>query len=472
MNRASIRTRLILQNIMVMAIALILLGFLTYFIAAGSQMRALDHDLERRSQRFIDDHRRPPPPDGEGMRPPPPPPNSRQPFRGVMLDLQRRPLAHDNAPIYAPDDIQRGLEGEQILSNIMDGDTPLRIITQPITEAGRVVGVAQHAAPLDEVYRVQSELRNTLILLFPVAMGVIAIAVNYLVRRSLLPVRSISRTAERMGSDDLARRLPVYGDDEFAELSATLNGMLARLQNSFQRQEEVLEQQRQFVADASHELRTPLTVIKANADLYQKGERTAEAYRNTLGVIGRSANTMNRLVQDLLLLAKADSGQLQVQHENIDAQDLMGEVAETFANREGAKLIVSGMEGEAKLRGAFDNLKRVLTNLLENAYRYTPEEGEIVLSLTADEKQVHFTVQDTGSGIAPEHLPRLTERFYRVDTARARALGGTGLGLSICKSIVDTHQGSLVIESAEGEGTTVTVSLPRVAGGLTSNLSS
>ncbi len=472
MNRASIRTRLILQNIMVMAIALILLGFLTYFIAAGSQMRALDHDHERRSQRFIDDHRRPPPPDGEGMRPPPPPPNSRQPFRGVMLDLQRRPLAHDNAPIYAPDDIQRGLEGEQILSNIMDGDTPLRIITQPITEAGRVVGVAQHAAPLDEVYRVQSELRNTLILLFPVAMGVIAIAVNYLVRRSLLPVRSISRTAERMGSDDLARRLPVYGDDEFAELSATLNGMLARLQNSFQRQEEVLEQQRQFVADASHELRTPLTVIKANADLYQKGERTAEAYRNTLGVIGRSANTMNRLVQDLLLLAKADSGQLQVQHENIDAQDLMGEVAETFANREGAKLIVSGMEGEAKLRGAFDNLKRVLTNLLENAYRYTPEEGEIVLSLTADEKQVHFTVQDTGSGIAPEHLPRLTERFYRVDTARARALGGTGLGLSICKSIVDTHQGSLVIESAEGEGTTVTVSLPRVAGGLTSNLSS
>ncbi|GDX40974.1 hypothetical protein LBMAG21_12660 [Armatimonadota bacterium] len=262
MNLASIRTRLIIQNIGVMAVALILLGFLTYYIAAGSQMRALDHDLERRSQRFIDDHRRPPPQGEEGMRPPPPPPNSHQPFRGVLLDLQKQPLTQDSASVYAPNDIQRGLDGEQVYSNIVEGEVPLRVITHPIMQSGRVIGVAQHAAPLDEVFRVQSELANTLIILFPISMGIISIAVNSLVKRSLRPVRNISRTADKMGSQDLALRLPIYGNDEFAELSTTLNGLLARLQNAFQRQEEVLEQQRQFVADASHELRTPLTVIK------------------------------------------------------------------------------------------------------------------------------------------------------------------------------------------------------------------
>ncbi|MCX6381730.1 MAG: HAMP domain-containing protein [Armatimonadetes bacterium] len=303
MHLASIRTRLVIQNIGVMAVALILLGFLTYYIAAGSQMRAFDHDLERRSQRFVDDHRRPPPQGEEGMRPPPPPPNSHQPFRGVLLDLQKQPLTQDSASVYAPNDIQLGLDGEQVYSNIMEGEVPLRVITHPIMQSGRVIGVAQHAAPLDEVFRVQSELANTLIILFPISMGIISIAVNSLVKRSLRPVRNISRTADKMGSQDLALRLPIYGNDEFAELSTTLNGLLARLQNAFQRQEEVLEQQRQFVADASHELRTPLTVIKANADLYQKGERTTESYRSALGVIGRSANTMNRLVQDLLLLA-------------------------------------------------------------------------------------------------------------------------------------------------------------------------
>jgi len=462
-NRASIRTRLIIQNIGVMAVALILLGFLTYYIAAGSQMRALDHDLERRSQRFVDDHRRPPPQGEEGMRPPPPPPNSHQPFRGVLLDLQKQPLTQDSASVYAPNDIQRGLDGEQVYSNIVEGGVPLRVITHPIIQSGRVIGVAQHAAPLDEVFRVQSELANTLIILFPISMGIISIAVNSLVKRSLRPVRNISRTADKMGSQDLALRLPIYGNDEFAELSTTLNGLLARLQNAFQRQEEVLEQQRQFVADASHELRTPLTVIKANADLYQKGERTTESYRSALGVIGRSANTMNRLVQDLLLLAKADSGQLMVQYENLNAQELLKEVTEAFAAREGAQLDVNTIEEELLLRGNFDELKRVLTNLLENAYRHTPPEGRIVLSLKADAKQVQFVVADTGSGVSAEHLPHLTERFYRIDTARARAQGGTGLGLSICKSILDAHQGTIQIESAEGVGTTVTVSLPRIS---------
>lgn len=152
-----------------------------------------------------------------------------------------------------------------------------------------------------------------------------------------------------------------------------------------------------------------------------------------------------------------------VQYENLNAQELLKEVTEAFTAREGAQLGVNIMEGELLLRGNFDELKRVLTNLLENAYRHTPPEGKIVLSLKADAKQVQFVVSDTGSGVSAEHLPHLTERFYRIDTARARTQGGTGLGLSICKSIVDAHQGTIQIESAEGVGTTVTVSLPRLS---------
>ncbi len=465
MNLASIRTRLILQNIGVMAVALLLLSFLIYYVATGSQMRALDHELEHRSQRSIGDHRRPPPDFGGGMDRPPPPPHPNMPYKGVLLDLQGHSMSPDSTKIYAPDDIERGLRGERFYSNVMDGEVPLRVMTNPIYEGGRIVGVAQQPAPLDEVFRVQSELANTLIILFPISLGVISIAVTYLVRRSLLPVRNISRTAEQMGSKDLALRLPVYGNDEFAELSTTLNGMLSRLQNAFTRQEAVLEQQRRFVADASHELRTPLTVIKANADLYQKGERTPEAYRNALGVIGRSANTMNRLVQDLLLLARTDSGQVVTNHETIHTEQLLAEVAEAFVEREGATFTVQSTGEPAAIQGNFEELKRVLTNLLENAYRHTPAEGRITLSLHIEAALVRFVVKDTGMGIPAEHLPHLTERFYRVDTARARSEGGTGLGLSICKSILDSHGGKLDIESVEGQGTTVTVSLPRQQNG-------
>jgi signal transduction histidine kinase len=252
----------------------------------------------------------------------------------------------------------------------------------------------------------------------------------------------------------------VSGNDEFAELADTFNGLLGRLDASFQEQKRALELQRRFTADASHELKTPLTIVKGNTSLALSRASIDDNSRHTLTEIDRAADTMSQLVQDLLLLARSDSGQLGGHR----IEMLLREILETAASQatpnggppvrlkvEPEDLCVMGNEAE---------LVRVFRNLLDNALCHTPSDGCISVSAHSSDGAVLVTVEDTGTGIAPEHLSHLGERFYRVDAARSRPTGGTGLGLSICKSILKAHAGGMEIESAVGKGTRVCVSLP------------
>jgi signal transduction histidine kinase len=192
------------------------------------------------------------------------------------------------------------------------------------------------------------------------------------------------------------------------------------------------------------------------------GEKTPAEYRRALLGLDRSATLMGRIVQDLLLLARSDAGQLALELRPVSLLDAVSVAAETVQTSRGAPIRVS-IDPELHVLGDATNLVRLFTNLLENAERYTPEDGPITVTAaipTDSGGMAEVVVRDTGIGIPPEHLPHICERFYRVDASRTRKQGGTGLGLSITRSIVDAHGGELKIESAVGVGTTVTVRLP------------
>jgi signal transduction histidine kinase len=252
----------------------------------------------------------------------------------------------------------------------------------------------------------------------------------------------------------------VSGNDEFSELADTFNGLLGRLESAFSEQQRLLEQQRRFTGDASHELKTPLTIIKGNTSMALDSESSVDGYRQTLREIDRAADTMSSLVQDLLLLARSDGGQLGTDRIELLLREVLERAISAIAYHRGAPvtlqiednaLIVPGNEGE---------LVRLFTNLLDNATRYTPVDGRITVRVGKQGNRVTVIIADTGTGIAAEHLAHLGERFYRVDSSRSRPAGGTGLGLSICKSIVDAHQGTMTFQSKVGVGTAVTITLP------------
>jgi signal transduction histidine kinase len=364
---------------------------------------------------------------------------------------------------------EQAVRGATLYSTIEGNDGPARILSFPMIDRGELVAVAQIPHPLADTYRALNGLARTLLTLIPVALLIAAVGGAFLTDRALRPVRQISETAGRIGSKDLSERLAVAGNDEFSELSSTFNGMLARLEESFQRMEGILEQQRRFTGDASHELRTPLTIIKANTTLVLRGERPSADYIRSLKSIDRAADTMGGIVQDLLLLARSDGGQLGQNSEITPVSELIARATEVVRSSQAPStslgtappVRVDVADASLSVIGNPDELTRMFSNIVENAARHTPPDGQILIHAIGQDGHVQVKVEDTGEGIPPEHLPHVCERFYRADDARARDRGGTGLGLAICKSIAEAHKGSLEIRSAPGEGTTVLIRLPR-----------
>jgi signal transduction histidine kinase len=258
-----------------------------------------------------------------------------------------------------------------------------------------------------------------------------------------------------LGASDLSERLPVSGRDEFSELTQSINAMLARLEEAFDRQ-------RRFTADASHEMRTPLSIIKANTSLALEPGHTwrEERYRDFLAAIDSAAGRQSRIVEELLFLARADAGGLARDVGPVCLIEALEEASESVLRPNGPSIRLESIDPALLVQGSGSELTRLFTNLLENAVRHTPPEGPVTLSAVVDSTSVTVSVTDTGEGIAPAHLPHLNagERFYRVDAARTA--GGTGLGLAICRSITEGHGGRMTIESKVGEGTTVRVRLP------------
>ena len=274
----------------------------------------------------------------------------------------------------------------------------------------------------------------------------------FLVQRALAPVEQITRTASSIGeSSDLSRRVGYAGPvDEIGRLAMTFDQMIERLHRFFQ-------SQKNFVADASHELRTPLTVIRGNVDLLERN-MSEEDRRESLRAIKAESNRMSKIVSDLLLLAEIESGQIEPA-ERIALKGLVLDEAKRAQPLAGNHKIITGRLEDISITGDAYRLKQLLSNLVNNAIKYTPEGGTITLSLFREGEWACLEVSDTGIGIPPEHLPHMFDRFYRVDKARSRAGGGTGLGLAIVKGIAEQHGGKVSVVSELGKGSTFTALL-------------
>ena len=295
----------------------------------------------------------------------------------------------------------------------------------------------------------------------PLALLVSAGVAYLLARKALAPVDALRRSAEAITADRLHERLPVPNpDDELGKLAATVNAMIERLERSF-------AEVRRFTADASHELRTPLTAIRVEAEAALDRVATTEEYRALVGSVLEECGRMARLTDQLLALAREDAGVAHGGPVPVDLGGLVGGVAEALRPVVEAKrlALVAELATGVVVCGDPVRLRQVAMNLIDNAAKYTPEGGSIRVTVGRADGRAVFTVADTGEGIPAEHLPRVFDRFYRVDKARSREMGGTGLGLAIAKSVVAAHGGVIELTSAVGVGTTVTVTLPPDAPG-------
>ena len=243
-------------------------------------------------------------------------------------------------------------------------------------------------------------------------------------------------------------------DAELAQLGTILNSMLQRLDDSF-------EQQSRFVADASHELRTPISVLSMHCELALSRERKPEEYQKTLTTCMRASERMRSLVEDLLILARADAGHLVLRNEALDLCLIVDESIQLLTPLATQHHVtIERNTTQAICRGDSNHLLRLTCNLLSNAILYNKPQGTVTIHLGEDADHVLLSVEDTGCGISPEEIPKLFDRFYRVDEARSRETGGSGLGLSICESIAIAHGGRLAIRSQEHVGTTIDLWLP------------
>jgi len=360
-----------------------------------------------------------------------------------------------------PAGFQAALAGHERIYTIQAAGASLRVLSQPLhEEEDKIVGVVQIATPLGQVNRDIAGLTRLLLFILPPALLVAAGAGLFLTNRALRPVKSLTLAATGISPNQLSQRLPVSGADEFDELASAFNRALDRVELSFREREQMMEQLRRFTGDASHELRTPLTVIKTNTSVALAEEQPSQEHIHALQQIDRAADRMTSLVQDLLLLARSEAGQIPLDLRPLSLHEVVNEAIEMFEGRPHAPIQFHEVEAGLTVRGASDQLCRLFLNLLENAVRYTPEDGQIHVTLDRTTTWAVVRVRDTGCGIAPEHLPHLGERFYRADAGRNRKQGGSGLGLAICRSILTRHQGEMSVESEPGQGTTVTVWLP------------
>jgi len=277
-------------------------------------------------------------------------------------------------------------------------------------------------------------------------------------------VSRITRTAERLADGDWSARVGPMPDDEFGRLGRSLDRLAERVQEDIAQLRRSDQVRKDFTANVSHELRTPLAAIKAFAETLHEGAAEDPEHRaEFIQEIESNADRMTRLVDDLLTLSTLDSKARSRALESVDLMRVAAEVTATLkplASRKELGLRLEPFHDIPPVRGDRGQLKQVLTNLLDNAVKYTPEKGLVRVSASCAESRVTVSVQDTGPGIPAEDLPRIFERFYRVDKARSRELGGTGLGLAIVKHIVEAHGGSVAVESRPGAGSTFRFTLP------------
>lgn len=361
-----------------------------------------------------------------------------------------RDVTMDAAAVAAARDGRSGVRTSRA-----DTDELLRIVTLPVRDGDRIAGILEVGLDRNEIDDTIGELLTALSLAVPVSLAVAASAGYVLAGRALRPVATITGLAARIDGQDLHARLNLdLPDDELGRLARTFDGMLGRIEDAFERQ-------RRFTGDAAHELRTPLSLMRSQLDITRARRRTPEEYEAALADLDGDLDRITGLVVKLLTIARADSGRMLPERDPLDLAALVRVTLDQYGPMAWQAGIALAAEATpAACRVDADMIVQVLVNLLDNALAHTAAGGTVTVGCAADGRMARLWVVDTGSGIPPEHVPRVFDRFYRVDFGRARALGGTGLGLAICHAIAEAHGGTIALTSRVGHGTRVDMTVP------------
>ncbi len=330
-----------------------------------------------------------------------------------------------------------------------------RTLTGNSLVGGRAV-VLRVSRPEERLREQLWEVLVVLVLGLPLVVLLAGVGGYVLARRALSPIDHLALEARRITADRLHQRLSVPNQhDEIGRLASVINDMFARLESSF-------EQLRRFTADASHELRTPLSVIRGIGESGLGEIRTPAEYKEAMGSMLEEVDRLTTLVDTLLRLSHGDSGTVRLSREAIDLGRLVRDVVFSLgilAEERNQQLCVDVTDGVSV---SIDRLvlREAITNVIDNAIKYSPQRSTIDIRVHADTSQAVLTVSDEGPGIAPEHRERIFDRFFRLDEARSRDNGGTGLGLAIAKWAVDVNGGHISVESGATGGSVFRVVLP------------
>jgi heavy metal sensor kinase len=302
------------------------------------------------------------------------------------------------------------------------------------------------------------EFVTILLLALPLTLAAASIAGYLMAKRALDPISQMARQAEVITTERLNDRLPVESDDELGHLAGVFNQMLGRIEQSF-------EQLRRFTADASHELRTPLASIRTIGEVGLQCDATPEEYRDIIGSILEEITRMTSLVDNLLMLSRADAGQIPLNLDVFPVAEVMKDAAlllESLMEEKEQKFSIEADE-EVLVRGDRLILRQAAINILHNAVKFTPAGGSITARISCEGSCILFSVTDSGPGISTEHLAKVFDRFYRVDPSRSSTCKGAGLGLSIAQWVAQAHDGEIGLSPVPGGGCTFWIRLPMVS---------
>lgn len=350
---------------------------------------------------------------------------------------------------------ERALKGEIVYETIEDANPRLRMITMPILDNKKITSIVQVGSSLADFDETMRKLLIIMVISIPTSISVTIIMGYFMAKKTLRPVDQIRRAAVKISSSNLDERIDIKGrKDELGRLAETFNAMIARLKDSFQRIN-------QFSIDVSHELKTPLTILKGETEVVLRKDRDNEEYRNLLQSNLEEIDRMARIIDDLLLLSKADRKDMKLNIGNISLRDLVADVCmnmKIFADKKEIVLVVDEL-ADVRLIGDELKLRRMLWNIMENGIKYTPKGGVVTVSSYINNGFVCVNVTDNGMGISGEDIKYIFDRFYRADRSRKRE-SGSGLGLSISKWIAEAHKGAIEVTSQLSKGSQFLIKLP------------
>ena len=321
--------------------------------------------------------------------------------------------------------------------------------------AGQVRGYAFASSNISALNGYVADMFSTFILSAGLMLLISSLLSVVFTTRLTLPLRRIAEAARKFGAGDFSTRVPVEGEDEVAQLAVTFNNMAANL-------EAIDSSRSNFMGNIAHELRTPMTSVKGFVDGMLDGTIPPELYNHYLGVVSQEVGRLTRLIQNMLDISKLEAGEYQVNARSYDVwESITGAALAAEQRIESGKIQIQGLVPERTMVYADPDLvHQVVYNLLDNAIKFTPEEGIIRFGVTRSGGQVTVSIWNTGPGIAPEALPFVFDRFFKEDRSRGLNTRGSGLGLHICKVLVNLSGGKIWVESQEGEWCRFSFTLP------------